>query len=71
MKNVIKIIKAVVFAVVVVVALGLLMAFPTMWLWNWLMPDLFGLTTITVDQAFGLNILTGLFFRSSSTVKKS
>jgi hypothetical protein len=31
-------------------------------LWNWLMPDLFGLGTITYLQAFGLVILAKIFF---------
>lgn len=33
-----------------------------MLLWNWLMPDLFGLTTITFWQALGLFILSRILF---------
>jgi hypothetical protein len=32
------------------------------WFWNWLVPDIFGLGTITFWQAFGLVILTKLLF---------
>jgi hypothetical protein len=31
-------------------------------LWNWLMPAIFGLTTITFIQAFGLLILSKILF---------
>lgn len=33
-----------------------------MLLWNWLMPVIFGLTTITFWQAIGLDALIGLLF---------
>jgi hypothetical protein len=35
-----------------------LFGFVVMWLWNWLMPTLFGLRAITFWQAFGLLILS-------------
>ena len=39
-----------------------------MWCWNWLMPLLFGLPTITFWQAFGLRVLaTALIKRSDDT----
>jgi len=31
-------------------------------LWNWLMPAIFGLTTITYFQAFGLLVLSKILF---------
>jgi len=34
------------------------------WLWNWLMPSLFGLGTITYLQAFGIVLLAKLLFGS-------
>ena len=34
------------------------------WLWNWLMPSLFGLKAITYWQAFGLIVLLRLLFGS-------
>ena len=34
-----------------------------MWLWNWLMPTIFGLTTITYWQAWGIVILTHILFK--------
>jgi hypothetical protein len=38
-----------------------------MWLWDWLMPHLFGLKEITLFQAWGLNFLCGLLFKSHNT----
>lgn len=43
------------------VALKVTLIFVT---WNWIMPVLFGLPIINWWEAFGLNLLTGLFFRS-------
>lgn len=56
----------------IILLMGLLWAIPTMLLWDWLMPELFGLSTITIWQAWGLNILTGIFFKSkTNTTNKS
>lgn len=46
--------------------IGLILALPVMWLWNWLMPSIFGLGTITWIQAWGINILCNFLFKSSS-----
>ena len=43
---------------------SLLLSFPTMWLWNWLMPEIFGLTRITLLQAVGLEILCSILFKA-------
>jgi hypothetical protein len=45
----------------------LILAYPTMLLWNWLMPDLFGLHYITFYQALGLNLLVNILFKPSTT----
>jgi len=44
-------------ATVGIVALGILFGFVIMWLWNWLMPAIFGLGVITYWQAVGLFVL--------------
>lgn len=46
--------------------LTFLFAIPTYYLWNWLMPEIFGLKTITFIQAFGINLLTGSLFRANT-----
>tara|TARA_Y100001972_G_scaffold125217_1_gene175971 strand:+ start:2666 stop:2908 length:243 start_codon:yes stop_codon:yes gene_type:complete len=33
------------------------------WLWNWVMPPLFGLTVITYWQALALGLLVSLLFK--------
>lgn len=46
-----------------IAAFALIFSLPIMWLWNWLMPVIFGLTKITWLQALGLSVLSGFFFR--------
>lgn len=57
-------------ALAVFVVLSLVMAAPTMWLWDWLMPQLFGLKEITLFQAWGLNFLCGLLFKNHTNNSK-
>lgn len=47
----------IVLGIVAIVGLAILFGFVIMWLWNWLMPELFGLPIITYWQAVGLFIL--------------
>jgi len=54
-------------AIMLVILMALLFSLPTMWLWNWLMPTIFGLTKIGFSQALGINILCGLLFKSYSS----
>ena len=53
--------------VALVCVLGIILAFPLMWLWNALMPDIFGLMEIGFWQALGLNLLSGILFKQSSS----
>ena len=46
-----------------------LLGYPVMLLWNWLIPEIFGLSEITFWQAIGLNILSTILLRSSHTIK--
>ena len=48
-----------------ILILAVISAAPVMWLWDWLMPTLFGLTTITLGQSLGLSFLCSLLFKSS------
>jgi hypothetical protein len=56
--------------IALVVLLDILMAWPTMLLWNWLMPTIFGVIKITFWQALGINLLTGIFTSNVNTKKK-
>lgn len=46
-----------------------LLGYPLMLLWNWLMPNIFNLPEITFWQAIGLNFLSTILFKST-TIKK-
>jgi len=46
------------------VAFTFLFGLVVMLLWNWLMPDIFGLRTITYWQGWGLLLLSHILFKS-------
>ncbi len=52
----------VIFGILAIGGLAILFGFVVMWLWNWLMPDLFGLPTLTFWKAVGVIILSKLLF---------
>lgn len=64
---------AIIFIILIAifVAIMAIAAWPTMLLWNWLMPDIFGLKQLTFWQTLGLMILSTMFFyRPSSSNSK-
>ena len=65
-----KVIEAILLVVGLLFLYALLLAFPTMVLWNWLMPRIFGLTQIDIFQAMGINFLSGILFKSNVNIKK-
>lgn len=64
---VLKIIGGVLLTFGVIALIAVLMGFPLMLLWNALLPGLFGIKTISFWQAIGINLLTGIMFRSHSS----
>jgi hypothetical protein len=46
----------------IVLLAGTVFSFAVMWLWNWLMPVLFGLHVITFWQALGILVLSKILF---------
>jgi len=54
-------------AILIAGILSVIMAFPVKWLWNWLMPEIFGLPVISVLQAWGLSMLSSLLLKPSPT----
>jgi hypothetical protein len=70
MNRLIDAIAAIVTVVSIFVLIALLFAVPVMLLWDWLMPTIFGLKEITLFQAWGLNFLCGLLFKSHNATKK-
>jgi|APMI01.1.fsa_nt_gi hypothetical protein len=49
------------------VVVSLVVAIPVFFLWNWLMPVVFGVKAITFLQAWGLLLLASFFFKPPST----
>lgn len=70
-KKAIALIMAIIVTMVMVIVTSLIAALPVYFLWNWLIPDIFGLTTINFIQAAGLCFLVKLLLPCSSTVKKN
>ena len=67
MKNTIESIATLLGLIAIIIVL---LGYPVMLLWNWLMPEIFGLSEITFWQAIGLNILCTILFRPSINIKK-
>jgi membrane protein required for beta-lactamase induction len=66
MKNSFEAVAAVIGMIAIAIVL---LGYPLMLLWNWLMPVIFGLPEITFWQAIGLNFLSTILFKST-TIKK-
>ncbi|WP_299886356.1 hypothetical protein [uncultured Lacinutrix sp.] len=66
-KSPLEIAGMIVFGAIAIIGLIILFGFVIMWLWNWLMPDIFGLTTITYWQAVGLFILLKILIGGCGT----
>lgn len=52
-----EIIGMIIFGTIFIIGLAILFGFVIMWLWNWLMPMIFGLTTLSFWEAIGVFIL--------------
>lgn len=53
-------------SILLIAIFAFIFSLPIMWLWNWLMPAIFGLTKITWVQALGLSALSGFLVRGSN-----
>lgn len=56
-------------AALIIVLVAIMLTFPVMWLWNWLMPMIFGLMELDFWQTLGLSLLCSFLFKSSSSSK--
>jgi hypothetical protein len=61
-KSIGEIIGWVILIIIAAAGFAILFGFLIMWLWNWLMPDLFGLAPITYWQGVGIFILAKFLF---------
>ena len=57
-------------AFLIIVLFSLLIAFPIKWLWNGVMPDMFGLPEITFWKAYGMYLLFHLLLRGVTINEK-
>lgn len=57
--------------IIMVVAVSAVLAVLVMLLWNWLMPIMFGLKTLTFLQSWGLTILCNILFKNANIKKKT
>jgi membrane protein required for beta-lactamase induction len=67
MKNSFEAVAAVIGMIAIAIVL---LGYPLMLLWNWLMPIIFGLPEITFWQAIGLNFLSTILFKSTTIKSK-
>lgn len=67
-----KLLVTIIMAVLISMGLCIAVAIPTMFLWNYLVPDITrgALTSITFWQAFWLNFLTSILFKPMNFSKR-
>lgn len=61
---------SIISALLATILVAFLFGWFVMLLWNWLMPVIFGLTTIGYWQAWGLLMLGGFLFKNSGNYNK-
>lgn len=66
LRKFLEIASAMLFVVMLSALVGLILAFPVMWLWNFVFG---GLYAINVFQAWALNVLAGILFGQRSSNK--
>jgi hypothetical protein len=59
-------VAVIVAALALAFGISIVFAIPVWLLWNWLMPMIFGLTKLTLWQAWGVTFLSALLFKSGS-----
>ncbi len=70
-RRIIKRVGFIIGGVILAAALAFLFGFIVLYLWNWLMPEIFGLPTISYIQAWGLVLLSHILFKSGGPGGKS
>ena len=70
MENLAKALGAIFSGIIVFAIAILILGFPTMWLWNWLVPKIFGLPTINFWEAIGLMFLSYMLLPKTANSKK-
>ena len=60
----------VIFFFLAYIGISIVCSIPFMLLWNWLMPDIFGLRQINLLEAFGLAMMSAILFKSNYSGKQ-
>ena len=60
-----KILNKIAELVTVIILVTLVISLPVFFLWNWLMPDIFRLSTITFWQSIGISLLSSILFKTN------
>ena len=71
MKNLISRVLIIISVLAMYAFVSVVLSIPVLLLWNWLMPTIFGITKITLGQAWGISLLCGLLFGQSSSEKSN
>lgn len=72
METFVNVVGLAVVGFIAIVVLGLLMSLPVMWLWNsCLVAAIPGIKTIGWTQAWGIMILSGILFKTSTSTSSS
>lgn len=71
MDNLIKFLVIILVTCGAIFLFGIILAFPLEWSWNYTMPYLFSLKTITWQQSYCLIIITSILIKSSSSNKSN
>ncbi len=61
----------IIFGTIFIVGLAILFGFIIMWLWNWLMPEIFGLPMLSYWQAVGVFVLFKILLGSMGDCSSS
>lgn len=67
MEKILKVILGIITGIIGLALGAIITGIFVMLLWNWLMPVIFGLTTISFWQAVGISFLCGALFKNSSS----
>ena len=66
LRKLLEIVYAMLLVVILSILVGLILAFPVMWLWNFIFGNLY---RISVFQAWALNVLAGILFGQRNSNK--
>tara|TARA_B100000809_G_scaffold264049_1_gene318838 strand:- start:422 stop:634 length:213 start_codon:yes stop_codon:yes gene_type:complete len=66
MKILVKVLGGLLIGILTMGGIATLVTLPTMFLWNYVMPNLFGLQEVTFLQALALNFLASILFKTNN-----